>query len=101
MKLYLAIAITLFLSATLATNPVFGPIADQACGPCIDRAVAAGPANTQSKEFANYLCIGSGGTAVATCITLCGSLSPSLDPVALAGVSAEIQLIVGSAFDYW
>lgn len=99
MKLFVAIAS--FLSAALASNPIFGAIADPACGPCIDRAVANGPGNTESKDFANYLCIGSGGTAVATCITLCGSSNPSLDPVAIAAVSAEIQIIMGSVFDYW
>jgi hypothetical protein len=104
MKTILALlaAWALFLPAALAASPdtIFGSITDP-CGPCLHEVVANGPGIIESKEFANYLCIGEGGGAVAVCIAQCGSMSPSGDPVAIAAIEAQVFLIGGALFDYW
>ena len=91
----------LFPLASLASSPIFGYITDPGCAPCLDNVIANGPGSTQSKEFATYLCIGSGGNDAAVCITGCGSKTPLDDPIAIAASEAQLQLLLGSLFDYW
>ncbi len=92
----------LFLPAALgATDTLFTSISDPACGPCLHKVVADGPGNIQTKEFANYLCLGKGGSAVAVCMTQCGSASSSDDALDIAYKRAQINLIIGVVFDYW
>ncbi|KAH6870966.1 hypothetical protein B0T10DRAFT_466901 [Thelonectria olida] len=88
----------LFLPFALAYNGFFEGV-DPLCAPCLNEAIADGPSNTQSKEFANYLCMGQGASAVALCITECG-MSTSGDPVESAEAEARIYIITGIVVDY-
>ncbi len=101
MKNILAAATPFFAAALAATDTIFGSITDPACGPCLHQVVANGPGRVESKEFANYLCLGTGGNAVAVCITECGTKSPSSDVLDIAYTEAQIDLIAGAVFDYW
>ncbi|KAB5511160.1 hypothetical protein GE09DRAFT_755246 [Coniochaeta sp. 2T2.1] len=103
MKSILAVATLCFPAALAATDTIFFSITDPACGPCLHRVVANGPGSVQSKEFAYYLCMGTGGSEVAVCITECGTKSRYSDDVALdeAFTEAQIDLIMGAVFDYW
>jgi hypothetical protein len=92
----------LFLPATLAAvDTLFNHITDPGCGPCLHQVVAEGPGSVRSKEFANYLCMGEGDSAVAVCITECGSRSSSVDPLDDAYTMAQVDLIMGAVFDCW
>ncbi len=101
MKHIIAAATVLFPTILAASDTIFGSITDPACGPCLHRVVANGPGSVVSKEFANYLCMGTGGDAVAVCITECGTQSPSNDILQTAYTEAQIDLIMGAVFDYW
>ena len=97
MKRILAAA-TLFLPAALAaTDTIFGTIPDP-CGPCLHRVVANGPGSVESKEFANYICIGEGGGEIAVCVTECGATSTVGDVMASSYVEAQLYLIIGLLF---
>ena len=91
----------LFPLAALASSAIFGFITDPGCAPCLDNVIANGPGSTESMEFATYLCIGSGGSDAAVCISRCGSTIPFDDPVAIAASEAQVELLMGSLFDYW
>ncbi|EXK38568.1 hypothetical protein FOXG_04836 [Fusarium oxysporum f. sp. lycopersici 4287] len=89
---------TFFLPLALASKGIFDGV-DPLCAPCLDEAIADGPSNTQSKEFANYLCMGQGGSAVSLCITECG-ISTSSDIIDTSAAEARADVIIGIMFDY-
>ncbi|KAL7768445.1 hypothetical protein ACKLNR_002746 [Fusarium oxysporum f. sp. zingiberi] len=89
---------TFFLPLALASKGIFDGV-DPLCAPCLNKAIADGPSNTQSKEFANYLCMGQGGSAVSLCITECGT-STSSDIIDTSAAEARADLIIGIVFDY-
>ncbi|RKL22835.1 hypothetical protein BFJ70_g13030 [Fusarium oxysporum] len=89
---------TFFLPLALASKGVFDGV-DPLCRPCLNEAIAGGPGNTQSKKFANYLCMGQGASAVSLCITDCGtSTSGDINDIPAAG--ARVDLIMGIVFGY-
>ncbi|KAM5526792.1 hypothetical protein FOXYSP1_20781 [Fusarium oxysporum f. sp. phaseoli] len=88
----------LFLPFVLAYDGLFGGV-DPLCAPCLNEVVADGPSNTQSKEFANYLCIGLGASAVGLCISECG-ISTSGDIMDQAEAQGRSAIITGIVFDY-
>ena len=91
----------LFLPFALAYNSLFAGV-DPICAPCLNKVVADGPSNTHSEEFANYLCIGQGGSAVAVCIAECGTATSESDgPFDIGQAGARVDIIMGIAFDYW
>jgi hypothetical protein len=91
----------LFLPFVLAYGGLFDGV-DPLCAPCLNEVVADSPSNTQSKEFANYLCIGRGASAVALCISEseCG-ISTSGDIIDQAEAQGRSAIITGIVFDYW
>ncbi|KAF9767977.1 hypothetical protein IL306_014784 [Fusarium sp. DS 682] len=89
---------TFFLPFALASKGVFDGV-DPLCAHCVNEALADGPSNTQSKKFANYLCMGQGASAVSLCITECGT-STSGDIIDTSAAEARIDLIMGIVFDY-
>jgi hypothetical protein len=91
----------LFLPFVLAYGGLFDGV-DPLCAPCLNEVVADGPSNTQSKEFANYLCIGRGVSAVGLCISAseCG-ISTSGDIIDQAEAQGRSAIITGIVFDYW
>jgi hypothetical protein len=101
MKNTLAAGALLLPAALAASDILFGFVTDPACGPCLHEVVADGPGSVQSKEFAKYLCMGNGGSAVAVCITECGTKSPQEDTLDIAYTQAQVDLIMGAVFDYW
>ncbi len=100
MKSIFAAATLFFPAALAASDTIFGSIPDP-CGPCLHRVVANGPGRVESKEFANYLCMGEGDGAIAVCITECGTSSSSGDVLDISYVEAQVYLIMGVLFDYW
>ncbi|SCO78267.1 uncharacterized protein FRV6_02480 [Fusarium oxysporum] len=89
---------TFFLPLALASKGIFDGV-DPLCAPCLNEAIADGPGNTQSKKFANYLCMGQGASAVSLCITECGT-STSSDIIDTSAAEARADLIIGIMFDY-
>ncbi|KAM5383033.1 hypothetical protein ACJA88_003566 [Fusarium oxysporum] len=89
---------TFFLPLALASKGIFDGV-DPLCAPCLNEAVADGPGNTQSKKFANYLCMGQGASAVSLCITECGT-STSGDINDISAAEARVDLIMGIVFGY-
>ncbi|EMT63013.1 hypothetical protein NOF04DRAFT_6326 [Fusarium oxysporum II5] len=89
---------TFFLPLALASKGVFDGV-DPLCRPCLNEAIADGPGNTQSKKFANYLCMGQGASAVSLCITECGT-STSGDINDISAAEARVDLIMGIVFGY-
>jgi hypothetical protein len=88
-----------FLPAALGATDIIFDFVTLGCGPCLHQAVAAGPGAVQSKEFAEYFCLGKGADAVALCIPDCKSTSDDVLDIAYA--RAQVDLIVGAVFDYW
>ena len=100
MKTILAAA-ALFLPAALAaTDTIFGSIPEP-CGPCLHQLVANGPGSVESKEFANYLCMGEGGSDFLRCMTECGKKSPSDSVLDIDFTEGQNFLIIRVIFDYW
>lgn len=91
----------LFLPLMLAYAGLFDGV-DPLCTPCLNEVVADGPSNTESKEFATYLCIGRGVSAVALCISEseCG-IPTSGDVIDEAEAQGRGAIIMGIVFDYW
>jgi len=91
----------LFLPFVLVYGDLFG-VVDPLCAPCLNEVVADGPSNTQSKEFANYLCMGPGASAVGLCISEseCG-ISTSDEIIDQAEAQGRSAIITGIVFDYW
>ncbi|KAL5623701.1 hypothetical protein FOBRF1_002951 [Fusarium oxysporum] len=89
---------TFFLPLALASKGVFDGV-DPLCAPCLNEAIADGPSDTQSKKFANYLCMGQGASAVSLCITECGT-STSGDVNDISAAAARVDLIMGIVFGY-
>lgn len=84
---------TLFRAA-LASSYIFGFIIDPRCAPCFDGAIARGPGAIESKAFAQYLCMGSGGSDAVVCISMCGA---GIGDVAEESyVSTQLNLLMGS-----
>lgn len=89
----------LFVRTALASSYIFGFITNPGCAPCLDGVIARGPGAIESIEFATYICMGSGGSAAAVCISGCGT--GGLGVIEEAALTAELEILLGSFFDYW
>ena len=95
------VAAALFFPTTLAaSDTIFGSIPEP-CGPCLHQVVANGPGSVESKEFANYLCWGDGGSAIIRCVTECGKKKPSDTIFDVNWTEGQVGLISRAFFDYW